>query len=144
MASTSNRRGKAKTYEPWTTTEEIALCKAWCETMENYGTRDMKTGFWSEVFANFQKEIGGGGLFEDTMDENGSSDLVLFPNVLAEFQTGYGHPFTMKACWRILKNHEAWTEVEMPTYQRPDEHAICHGYLTGKEHQQLLFDEEAL
>nr|GEX39960.1 hypothetical protein [Tanacetum cinerariifolium] len=57
------------------------------------------------------------------MDENGSSDLVLFQNALAEFQTGYGHPFTMKAS---------------------DEHEICHGYLTEKEHQQLLLDEEAL
>ncbi|GKF39155.1 hypothetical protein Tco_0119216 [Tanacetum coccineum] len=25
-----------------------------------------------------------------------------------------------------------------------DEHEICHGYLTKKEHQQLLLDEEAL
>ncbi|GJU46922.1 hypothetical protein Tco_1204188 [Tanacetum coccineum] len=59
MASTSNRRGKAKTYEPWTIMEDIALCKAWCEAMENYDTRDMKKGFWLEVFANFQKEMRG-------------------------------------------------------------------------------------
>ncbi|GKC06646.1 hypothetical protein Tco_0998256 [Tanacetum coccineum] len=51
------------------------------------------------------------------MDENGSSDLVLFQNALAEFQTGCGPPFTVEACWRILKNHAAWTEIEMPTYQ---------------------------
>ncbi|GJU36788.1 hypothetical protein Tco_1185142 [Tanacetum coccineum] len=144
MASSSNRRGKAKTYEPWTTTEEIALCKAWCEAMKNYTTRDMRTGFW-------------------------------FKNALAEFQNGYGHPFAMEACWRILKNHATWTEVEMPTYQRPmdkkqtqsnpstpekppmppissfltieesdHEREICHGYLTEKEHQQPLLDEEAL
>ncbi|GJS64578.1 hypothetical protein Tco_0679142 [Tanacetum coccineum] len=58
MASSSNRRGKAKTYEPWTTTEEIALCKAWCEAMENYNAGDMITGFWFKVFDNFKKEIG--------------------------------------------------------------------------------------
>nr|GEV81971.1 hypothetical protein [Tanacetum cinerariifolium] len=52
------------------------------------------------------------------MDENGSSDIVLFQNALAEYQTRYGHPFTMKACWGILKNHPAWSEVEVPTYQR--------------------------
>ncbi|GKB74726.1 hypothetical protein Tco_0936138 [Tanacetum coccineum] len=68
VASTSNRCGKAKTSQPWTTTEEIALCKAWCEAMENYDTRDMKKGFWLEVFANFQKEMGG--LFEDTIPSN--------------------------------------------------------------------------
>nr|GEZ48666.1 putative RNA-directed DNA polymerase, eukaryota, reverse transcriptase zinc-binding domain protein [Tanacetum cinerariifolium] len=50
------------------------------------------------------------------MDENGSSDLVLFQNALTEFQTGYGHPFTMEACWRILKNHAAWIEIEVATY----------------------------
>ncbi|GJT96670.1 hypothetical protein Tco_1092188 [Tanacetum coccineum] len=137
--------------------------------MENYNAGDMRTGFWSVVFANFQKEVGKTIRGYDTvvvkwknsirpkvvvfsvvydsvqrMNENGYSDLVLFQNALAEFQTGYAHPFTMEACWRILKNHEAWTEVEMPTYQRHDEHEICHGYLTEKEHQQLLLDEEAL
>nr|GEY26204.1 hypothetical protein [Tanacetum cinerariifolium] len=55
MASTSNRRGKAKAYvpEPWTTTEEIALCKAWCEAMDNY----KRFGFWEVVFENFKKEM---------------------------------------------------------------------------------------
>ncbi|GJY54111.1 hypothetical protein Tco_0445775 [Tanacetum coccineum] len=142
MASTSNRRGKAKTSQPWTTTEEIALCKAWCEAMENYNAGDMRTGFWFKVFDNFKKEMEETIRKYDTvivkwkilirpkvvafsvvydsvqrMDENGSSNLVLFQNALAEFQNGYGHPFTMEACWRILKNHEAWTEVEMSTYQ---------------------------
>ncbi|GKA82855.1 hypothetical protein Tco_0789603 [Tanacetum coccineum] len=48
-AFTSNRRGKAKTAQPWTTTEEITLCTTWCNVMDNYVTRDaMKRGFWSE------------------------------------------------------------------------------------------------
>nr|GEU39462.1 hypothetical protein [Tanacetum cinerariifolium] len=123
MASSLTRRENAKTYEPWTTTQEIALCKAWCEAMENYNAGDMRTGFWSVVFANFQKEMGetirgyntvvvkwknsirpkvaAFSVVYDSvqrMDENGSSDLVLFQNALAEFQIGYGHPFTMEAC----------------------------------------------
>ncbi|GKE64953.1 hypothetical protein Tco_1519114 [Tanacetum coccineum] len=65
MASTSNRHEKAKTSQPWTTTEEITLCTAWCKAMENYCIRDMKKGFGLEVFANFEKEMGG--LFEDTI-----------------------------------------------------------------------------
>ncbi|GJV88429.1 hypothetical protein Tco_1532367 [Tanacetum coccineum] len=52
------------------------------------------------------------------MDENGSCDLVLFQNALAEFDTGYGHPFTMEACWRILKDHAAWTEIEVPSFNK--------------------------
>nr|GEX60866.1 RNA-directed DNA polymerase, eukaryota, reverse transcriptase zinc-binding domain protein [Tanacetum cinerariifolium] len=31
---------------------------AWCNAMDNYGTRNsMKRGFWSKVFANFEKEM---------------------------------------------------------------------------------------
>ncbi|GKA65206.1 hypothetical protein Tco_0764913 [Tanacetum coccineum] len=144
MTSSSNRRGKANTTRPWTTAEEITLCTAWCNAMETYGLRDItKKGFWEDVFDNFEKDMGGTIREYDAivskwknsirpkvaafsvvydgvqrMDENGSSDLVLFQNALAEFQTVYGHPFTMVACWRILKNHPAWTEIEVPTYQQ--------------------------
>ncbi|GJY59622.1 hypothetical protein Tco_0459514 [Tanacetum coccineum] len=144
MASSSNRRGKANTTQPWTTAEEITLCTAWCNAMETYGLRDItKKEFWEDVFDNFEKDMGGTIREYDAivskwknsirpkvdafsvvydgvqrMDENGSSDLVLFQNALAEFQTVYGRPFTMVACWRILKNHHAWTEIEVPTYQQ--------------------------
>nr|GEZ28447.1 hypothetical protein [Tanacetum cinerariifolium] len=143
MPSSSNRHGKAKTYEPKTTTEEIALCKAWCEAMENYTTGDMRTGFWFNVFENFKKEMGETIRKYDTVIVKWKNSIRP-KNALAEFQNGYEHPFTIEACWRILKNHEAWTEVKMTAYQRHDEREICHGYLTKKEHQQLLFDEEAL
>ncbi|GJU90585.1 hypothetical protein Tco_1303008 [Tanacetum coccineum] len=144
MTSSSNRRGAAKTTLPWTTAEEITLCTAWCNAMDTYVTRDIhsRKGFWEEVFANFEKDMGGTIRGYDAivskwknsilpkvvafsvvydgvqrMDENGSSDLVLFQNALAEYQTRYEHPFTMEACWRILKNHPAWTTIEVPTYQ---------------------------
>ncbi|GJZ74420.1 hypothetical protein Tco_0638566 [Tanacetum coccineum] len=112
--------------------------------MENYVTRDaMKRGFWSEVFAYFEKEMGENIRGYDTivtkwkhsirpkivafsvvydsvqrMDESGSSNLALFQKALAEFETQYGHPFTIEACWRILKNHAAWTEIEMPLFNQ--------------------------
>nr|GFA29730.1 hypothetical protein [Tanacetum cinerariifolium] len=78
------------------------------------------------------------------MDENGSSNLVLFQSALAEFETGYGHPFTMKACGRILKNHLAWTEIEMHIFNKRRDEYLTDGYLTEKEQQQLHFDEKAL
>ncbi|GKC63525.1 hypothetical protein Tco_1096123 [Tanacetum coccineum] len=144
MTSSSNRRGKVNTTRPWTTVKEITLCTTWCNAMKMYGSGDItKKGFWSDVFANFEKDIGGTIREYDAivskwknsirpkvavfsvvydgvqrMDENRSSDLVLFQNALAEFQTVYGHPFTMVACWRILKNHPAWTEIEVSTYQQ--------------------------
>nr|GEX65182.1 hypothetical protein [Tanacetum cinerariifolium] len=93
--------------------EEITLCTAWCNAMETYGLRDItKKGFWDDVFDNFEKDMGGtireydvivskwknsirpkvvafSVVYDDVqrMDENGSSDLVLFQNALAEFQT---------------------------------------------------------
>ncbi|GKB60933.1 hypothetical protein Tco_0917119 [Tanacetum coccineum] len=60
MASSSNRRGKANTARPWTTTEEITLCTAWCNAMKTYGSRDItKKGFGEDVFDNFGKDMGG-------------------------------------------------------------------------------------
>nr|GEV55646.1 hypothetical protein [Tanacetum cinerariifolium] len=104
---------------PWTRAEEITLCVAWCNAMY----RTMRKRFWEDVFANFKEDMGGTVRGYDAiiskwknlirlkvdafsvvyvgvqrMDENGSSDLVLFQNALAEYQTRYGHPFTMEAC----------------------------------------------
>ncbi|GJV26851.1 RNA-directed DNA polymerase, eukaryota [Tanacetum coccineum] len=139
--------------------------------------RDMRhheKRFWSDVFANFEKDMRGNIRGYDAivvkwknlirlkvavfsvvydsvqrMDKNGSSDLVLFQNALAEFQTGYGHPFTMEAFWRILKNHAVWTEFEIPTYQRRGSSSQQHTHQPiwishlQQEHQ-LRLDEEAL
>ncbi|GJS89122.1 hypothetical protein Tco_0771758 [Tanacetum coccineum] len=93
MTSSSSRRGKAKTTQPWTTVKEITLYMG--GTIRGYDVIVIKWKNWirlkvaafSVVYDSVQR-----------MDENRSSDLVLFENTLAEFQTGYGHPFTMEAC----------------------------------------------
>ncbi|GJV92312.1 hypothetical protein Tco_1540125 [Tanacetum coccineum] len=61
MASSSNRRGAVKTTLPWTIAEEITLCTAWCNAMDTYVTRNIhsRKGFWEDVFANFEKYMGG-------------------------------------------------------------------------------------
>ncbi|GJR10702.1 hypothetical protein Tco_0793354 [Tanacetum coccineum] len=128
MASSSNRRGAAKTTLPWTTAEEITLCTAWCNAMDTYVTRDIhsRKGFWEEVFANFEKDMGGTIRGYDVivskwknsirpkvaafsvvydgvqrMDENGSSDLVLFQNALAEYQTRSCSDVVVVACVKL-------------------------------------------
>ncbi|GKB74462.1 hypothetical protein Tco_0935874 [Tanacetum coccineum] len=75
------------------------------------------------------------------MDENGSSDLVLFQNALAEYQTRYRHPFTMEACWRIWKNHPAWTTIEVPTYQDPAFKENLEEEAKAKK-EQAIYDKE--
>ncbi|GKA18369.1 hypothetical protein Tco_0698284 [Tanacetum coccineum] len=54
MSSTSQ-----KAYsQPWTTAEVIALCKAWCDVSENRANTLNFKGFWSEVLACFENEMG--------------------------------------------------------------------------------------
>nr|GEV22072.1 7-deoxyloganetin glucosyltransferase-like [Tanacetum cinerariifolium] len=124
MASSSNRRGATKTTLPWTTSEEITLCTAWCNAMDTYVMRDIhsRKGFWEKLFANFEKGMRGTirgydaivskwknsirlkvasfSFVSDSVrrtNENGSFDLVLFQSALFEYQTGYRQPFTMEA-----------------------------------------------
>ncbi|GKE94894.1 hypothetical protein Tco_1579749, partial [Tanacetum coccineum] len=81
-ASTSNRRGKAKTTQPWTTTEDITLCTAWNwgeGTIREYHTIVAK---WKHLIR--PKVVA----FSVRMDESGSSNLVLFQNALAELKMG--------------------------------------------------------
>ncbi|GKF31166.1 hypothetical protein Tco_0100964, partial [Tanacetum coccineum] len=62
----SKRASKTKkndTKEPpkeWTTAEEIALCKGWCDVLENCEKENgMKTkGFWDAVINYFTNETG--------------------------------------------------------------------------------------
>nr|GEW92326.1 hypothetical protein [Tanacetum cinerariifolium] len=126
----------------WTTAEEIALCKAWCDVSKNrVNTLNLK-GFGKRFLLALRMKWGRRS--DDTMpspsngnnrfvlklqkkfvyervkqrDENGSSDLFVFQNALAEYETQYSHAFTLELCWRILKNCPVWTEVEMPLFNR--------------------------
>ncbi|GJV36215.1 hypothetical protein Tco_1408692 [Tanacetum coccineum] len=131
--------------QPWTTAEEIVLCKVWCDVsvnIANTNTLNFK-GFWSEVLACFENEMRENIRRYDVValkwkqslrpkiakfiavyerakqrDENGSSDLVVFQNALAEYETQYGQAFTLEPCWKILKNCPVWTELEMPSFKR--------------------------
>ncbi|GJU92294.1 hypothetical protein Tco_1304717 [Tanacetum coccineum] len=101
--------------------EEIALCKAWCDVSENRANTLNFEGFWSEVLACFENEMGEKIQRYDAvalkwkkslrpkivaftavykrvkqMDENGSSDLVVFQNALAEYETQYDQAFTTR------------------------------------------------
>ncbi|GJT31509.1 hypothetical protein Tco_0921928 [Tanacetum coccineum] len=142
----SKRHQKAKTTDnleskPWTTAEDVTSCKAWCDVSKNIAIENvMKTrGFWSEVIAYFEKEMGEQirrydaitskwknrvppiiGAFCAIIDnverrnDSGSCDITVFQKALAEYEAQYDHDFTLESYWRILKDHAAWKEVEMP------------------------------
>nr|GEV45680.1 hypothetical protein [Tanacetum cinerariifolium] len=122
--------------------EEITLCKAWCDVTKNYVTRDANMRrFWSKVVGYFEKEmeenirgydvviiqwkctirpkIAAFSVVYDNvqrMNENESCKLTVFQRALAEYEMQYRHDFTLEACWRILKDHVVWTEIEMPLF----------------------------
>ncbi|GJX84865.1 hypothetical protein Tco_0335639 [Tanacetum coccineum] len=65
------------------------------------------------------------------MDENWSSNLVLFQNALAEFETEYGHPFTME---QLLLDEEALRETL-------EEEAMTEKELEERIKQEQAHDE---
>nr|GEY05475.1 hypothetical protein [Tanacetum cinerariifolium] len=138
----SSKSRKASS-QPWTTTEEIALCKVWCDVSINRANTMNLKEFWSEVLSYFENETGEKiqrynaislkwknslrskiaqftGFYERVkqMDESGSCDLVVFQNALVEYETQYGYAFTLEPCWRILKDCPVWTHIEMPLFNR--------------------------
>ncbi|GJW64000.1 hypothetical protein Tco_0115884 [Tanacetum coccineum] len=142
----------AKTTLPWITVEEITLFTAWCNAMDTYVTRDIhsRKGFSEEVFANFEKDTGGTIRGYDVivskwknlirpkvvafsvvydgvqrMDENGSSDLVLFQNTLAEYQTRLPTMAKTTLPWITVEEitlFTAWCNA-MDTYVTRDIHS---------------------
>nr|GEY64663.1 hypothetical protein [Tanacetum cinerariifolium] len=104
MASSSNSRGKAKTSQPWTTTEDIALCKAWCEAMENYNVEDMRTGFWKVVFDNFQKEMGE--TIRGLKCQNTNNEIDLYKACVSESEDNIeGNGKKSSGFWTDLTEH---------------------------------------
>ncbi|GKB56586.1 hypothetical protein Tco_0912772 [Tanacetum coccineum] len=120
-ASTSNRRQKAKTAQPWKTSEEITLCTAWCNAMDKYGTRDtMKRAMDKKT----------------TQSNPPTPDKPPMP-VISSFYTGGSSS--------QHHTHQPMSPISsFPTIEESaDEHEIGDEYLTKKE-KQLLLDEETL
>nr|GEU57036.1 transposase, mutator type [Tanacetum cinerariifolium] len=143
----SNRRGNAKTAQLWTTAEEITLCTACFNAMDTYGTKDsMKRGFWSEVFANFEKEIRG--LFENTIPSSSNGNIQFVQKLLSLVS------FTIVPNgWTRARGSSSQQHTQQPMYpislflaieESADEHEIGDEYLTEKDQSQLLLDEDAL
>ncbi|GJZ52417.1 hypothetical protein Tco_0606932 [Tanacetum coccineum] len=134
MASTSNRREKAKTSQPWTTAEEITLCTAWCNAMDKYGTRDMKKGFWSELNLKMAMDK------KTTQSNPSTSEKPPMPPISSFYAGGSS---SQEHTHQPMSPISSYPTVE----ESAEEHEICdltERYLTKKEQQQLLLDKEAL
>ncbi|GJY46482.1 retrotransposon protein, putative, ty1-copia subclass [Tanacetum coccineum] len=93
MASSSNRRGKANMTRPWTTTEEITLCTAWCNdaiVSKWKNSIRSKVVAFSVVYDGVQR-----------MDEKGSFDLNMVPTNKVDktpYEIWYGKD-TLRKLW---------------------------------------------
>ncbi|GKD82508.1 hypothetical protein Tco_1349347 [Tanacetum coccineum] len=115
----SRRASKAKKDDPneppidWTVAEKIALYQAWCDVSENnIAGNNMKTrGFWDAVITYFEKETGS----TRANHESGTNDLDVYHKACAEYKMIYKQDFTLEHCYNVLKDHQGWLDVEMPT-----------------------------
>ncbi|GKC14660.1 hypothetical protein Tco_1011442 [Tanacetum coccineum] len=128
----------------WTVAEEIALCQAWCDVSENnIAGNSMKTrGFWDAVITYFEKETGSTRGYDSIVSkwknrvhprigafcsiihnveanhESGTNDLDVYHKACAEYKMIYKQDFTLENCYNVLKDHQGWLDVEMPTFYK--------------------------
>ena len=48
---------------------------------------------------------------------SGESDVDDLSKALRVYCMIYGHDFTLGECWKILRNHDAWKNLEMPAFR---------------------------
>nr|GEU93209.1 hypothetical protein [Tanacetum cinerariifolium] len=52
---------------------------------------------------------------KETNYKSGSCDLNVYPKACAKYKLMYRHDFTLEACSNLLKDHQGWLVVEMPS-----------------------------
>ncbi|GJS38476.1 hypothetical protein Tco_0563519 [Tanacetum coccineum] len=53
---------------------------------------------------------------KETIHESGSDDLNVYQKTCAEYKVMYMYDFTLEAYWNILKDHQGWLDIEMPSF----------------------------
>ncbi|GKC64290.1 RNA-directed DNA polymerase, eukaryota [Tanacetum coccineum] len=99
-------------------------------------------GFWEAVIKYFEKETGLTRGYDSILSkwknrvrprigafcaiinnvkdnhESGSNDLDMFQKVCAEYKIIYRQDFTLEHCYNILKDHQGWLDIEMPSFYK--------------------------
>ncbi|GJX09103.1 ABC transporter G family member 7 isoform X2 [Tanacetum coccineum] len=114
-AMKNDTKEKEPTKE-WTTAEEIALCQVWSDVSKNNekGNGMKAKGFWEAVINYFIKETGSTRGYDSILSKwkiGFALELVVFVPLSIILKR------IMKVhCWNILKDHQGWLEVEMPSF----------------------------
>ncbi|GJR24707.1 hypothetical protein Tco_0973234 [Tanacetum coccineum] len=111
-ASKANKDNTKEPPKEWITTKEVAFCKGWCDVSENCEKENgMKTKeFWDAVINYFTNETGS--------TRGGECDLTVYQKACQEYKLIYGRDFTLEPCQNILKDYQAWLEVEIPSFNK--------------------------
>nr|GEX33399.1 putative reverse transcriptase domain-containing protein [Tanacetum cinerariifolium] len=143
--ATRNRQKKtiqsddAPRQTPWTTEEEIALCKGWLAISENsehvrssnvrYGVRkqygrrtyDMVLGKWKTVRPSVVRFCW---IYNNIMrmgPESGAEDTDYVQRAMIHYEINTELPFKLRHCWEILKDHPKWQEIAIPNFNTGSE-----------------------
>nr|GEU71821.1 hypothetical protein [Tanacetum cinerariifolium] len=100
----------------------------------------LKRGFWLKFIEYFEKEMRSNREYDSILNkwknrvrsrigafcaisdnvqrrnESGSCDLTVYQKACVEYAVEYDHDFSLEPCWKILKDHSAWKQVEMPSF----------------------------
>ena len=131
--------------EPWSSEEEIALCKAWINVYEHIieGNAKKAQGFWTKVLTYFENEMKESKKRNDLVlckwknslrpkvtqfravydtvkgrHQSGASETIIYDQVVKEYRVIYRSPFTLTECWRILKDHRKWKMVKIQRFDQ--------------------------
>ncbi|GJW56231.1 retrotransposon protein, putative, ty3-gypsy subclass [Tanacetum coccineum] len=126
----------------WTMAKEIALCQAWCDVLENNIVgNSMKTRrFWDAFIMYFGKETGSTRGYDSIVSkwknrvrlrigafcaiihnvkanhESGTNDLDVYHKACIEYKMIYKQDFTLEHCYNVLKDHQGWIDIAMPSF----------------------------
>ncbi|GKE32482.1 hypothetical protein Tco_1451804 [Tanacetum coccineum] len=153
--ATHNRKKKtiqsddAPRQTPWTTEEEIALCKGWLAVSENnkHGNSKKQGGFWCEVLSYMESKtqkygrrtydmvlgkwktvrpsvVRFYGIYNNIMHmgpKSGAGDAYYVQRAMIHYEIDTRLPFKLRKCWEILKDHPKWQEIAIPNFNTGSE-----------------------
>ncbi|GJR83335.1 putative reverse transcriptase domain-containing protein [Tanacetum coccineum] len=128
--ATRNRQKKtiqsddAPQQTPWTTEEEIALCKGWLAVSQNskHGNSRKQDGFWCETVR--PSVVRFCGIYNNIIrmgPESGVGDADYVQRARIHYEIDTELPFKLRHYWEILKDHPKWQEIAIPNFNTGSE-----------------------
>nr|GEV83609.1 hypothetical protein [Tanacetum cinerariifolium] len=113
--ATRNRQKKmiqsddAPRQTPWTTKEEIVLCKGWLAISKKHGNSRKQGGFW--IYNNIIR-MG---------PKSGARDADYVQRAMIHYEIDTELPFKLRHYWEILKDHPKWQEIAISNFKTRSE-----------------------